>query len=163
MNKEILSQQIANLEAKLAELKAEVNKPAPIINYWQPGLNERHWYVNRYGYVMVNTTASKSYIGKGHHRVFQTQKQAQAYAEYVKAEEILKAEIARLNEGWWPDWNDTDTTKYVVAPDTEFGSLKRHLYHYTKFSPSFMYLKSGELTEQLIKTHSKELKTYLTY
>jgi hypothetical protein len=36
MNKEILSQQIADLEAKLAELKAEVNKPAPITSYWQP-------------------------------------------------------------------------------------------------------------------------------
>lgn len=163
MDKQKLQQDINELKAKLAQMESELNKPEPVTTYWQPSLNERHWYVNRYGYVMVSTTTSKTYIDKGHHRVFQTQKQAEAYAEYVKAEETLKAEIARLNEGWWPDWNDTDTTKYVVALDTEFGSLKRHLYHYTKFSPSFMYLKSGELTEQLIKTHSKELKTYLTY
>ena len=56
----------------------------------------------------------------------------------MKAEETLKAEIARLNEGWWPDWNHRDTTKYIVALDTEFGSLRRYLYHYTKFSPNFM-------------------------
>lgn len=163
MNKQKLQQDINELKAKLAEMESELNKQEHVTTYWQPRLNERHWYVDMYGDVMVNTTTSKTYIDKGHHRVFQTQKQAEAYAEYVKAEETLKAEIARLNEGWWPDWNDADTTKYVVALDTEFGSLKRYSYNYTKFSPSFMHLKSGELAEQLIKTHSKELKTYLTY
>lgn len=160
MNKEILSQQIADLEAKLAELKAEVNKPAPITNYWQPKKGDIFFYVDTWGNY-THSTAKDDITDR--YRVFQTKEKAQAYAEYMKAEETLKAEIARLNEGWWPDWNGRDTTKYIVALDTEFGSLRGYLYHYTKFSPNFMYLKSGELAEQLIKTHSKELKTYLTY
>ena len=163
MNKQKLQQDINELKAKLAQMESELNKPEPVINYWQPNHGEFFYFIDRTGTVVkakawVDDTKRNTY-----NRAFKTEQQAQEYAEYVKAEETLKAEIARLNEGWWPDWNDTGTTKYVVALDTEFGSLKRYLYHYTKFSPSFMYLKSGELTEQLIKTHSKELKTYLSY
>lgn len=159
MDKQKLQQDIDELKAKLAEMESELNKPELVINYWQPGHNEKYYNVNSLGIVEISCVLSST----TRYRTFKTQEQAQEYAEYVKAEETLKAEIARLNEGWWPDWNDRGTTKYVVALNTEFGSLKRRLYHYTKFSPSFMYLKSGELTEQLIKTHSKELKTYLSY
>lgn len=141
-------------------MEAELNKPEPVINYWQPKGNEKFFYVDAWG---CTGQALADYEATSRYRIFKTRVQAQAYAEYIKAEETLKAEIARLNEGWWPDWTDRDTTKYHVALDTEFGSLKRHLYHYTKYSPSFMYLKSGELVDQLIRTHSKELKTYLTY
>ena len=160
MDKQKLQQDIDELKAKLAEMESELNKSELVINYWQPTKGEKFFYMDPWGNC-THATAKDNTTER--YRVFKTGQQSQAYAEYVKAEETLKAEIARLNEGWWPDWNDTDTTKYVVALDTEFGSLKRHLYHYTKFSPSFMYLKSGELTEQLIKTHSKELKTYLSY
>ena len=157
MNKQKLQQDINELKAKLAQMESELNKPA--INYWQPGHNEKYYNVNSLGIVESSCVLSST----TRYRAFKTEQQAQEYAEYVKAEETLKAEIARLNEGWWPDWNDIGTTKYGVALDTEYGSLKRYPHCYTKFSPSFMHLKSGELTEQLIKTHSKELKTYLSY
>lgn len=160
MDKQKLQQDINELKAKLAEMEADLDKPKPFINYWQPTKGEKFFYMNPWGNYTLATAKDNT---TERYRVFKTGQQAQAYTEYVKAEETLKAEIARLNEGWWPDWDDTGTTKYVVALDTEFGSPKKHLYQYTKFSPSFMYLKSGELTEQLIKTHSKELKIYLSY
>lgn len=157
MDKQKLQQQIADLEAKLAELKAEVNKPAPIINYWKPAEGDNFFYVDAWGSTRQGF-ANDDYTPR--YRIFKTQEEAQAYLEYVKAEEALKAEIARLNEGWWPDWNNNNQIKCFIY-------LGNHLDWSSCFTnkrqPNFTYLKSRTLANQLIQTHSKELITYLSY
>lgn len=160
MDKQKLQQDINELKAKLAEMEAELNKPEPVINYWQPTKGEKFFYMDPWGNY-THTTAK--YNTTERYRVFKTEQQAQAYAEYVKAEETLKAEIARLNEGWWPDWNVISNGNYVVEFNSDDDYLKLSCYTFTKNQPNFMYLKSRELAYQLIKTHSKELTTYLTY
>ena len=97
MNKEALAQQIKDMETKLAEMKAELEKPEPVINYWQPKGSENHWYVNVYGLVKLNYTTDPELLEKRHYRVFKTKEEANKYADYVKAEEILKKEIATLS------------------------------------------------------------------
>ena len=157
MNKQKLQQQISYLEAKLAELKAKVNKPTPAINYWQPDHNEKYYYVNPLGTIEVSSVLSST----PRYRVFKTQEEAKAYAEYIKAEETLKAEIARLNEGWWPDWGNQSEQKYEVRLYAKEFDI--FYFYKTKTLPNFMYLKSEELAERLIETHSAQLKTYLSY
>ena len=168
MNKEALAQQIKDMETKLAEMKAELEKPEPIVNYWQPKYGQEHWYVNVYGNLQKNYTADPGLLKKGHHRVFETEEEANKYADYVRAEESLKKEIAILNEGWAPDWRNRDQTKYSFSliASSLITSKKRISIERNcdcKFHDSFMYLKSLKLADTLINTHKKELITYLSY
>lgn len=160
MDKQKLQQDIDELKAKLAEMESELNKPEPVINYWQPKTKETYYYILPTGSIDTGVQHSSQ---DTRYRVFKTQEEAQAYAEYVKAEEALKAEIARLNEGWQPDWCNKNQLKFFIY----LGYLGNHLdwssCFINKHQPNFMYLKSKTLAGQLIKTHSKELKTYLTY
>lgn len=163
MNKEALAQQIKDMEAKLAEMKTELEKPEPTVNYWQPKDNERHWFVNVYGLVRSNCTTDTGLLEKGHHRVFKTEEEAYKYADYVRAEEALKKEIATLNEGWVPDWENRDQFKYSFSLNTKTQIIQIECNSIYKFHNSFMYLKSRKLVESLISTHIKELITYLSY
>ena len=163
MNKEALAQQIKDMEAKLAEMKAELEKPEPVINYWQPKGIERHWFVNVYGLVRSNCTTDTGLLEKGHHRVFKTEEEANRYADYVRAEEALKKEIAILNEGWTPDWKDIDCSKYSFSLKTKTQIIQIECNGVCKFHNYFMYLKSRKLVDNLISTHRKELITYLSY
>ena len=159
MDKIKLQQQVNELKTKLAEMEAELAKPEVNINYWQPVEGDNFYYAD----VLGNTRkglANDDYTQR--YRIFKTQEEAEVYAEYVKAEEALKAEIARLNEGWWPDWKeDQIQQKYYVRLYTK--KLEIIYYNQTKTLPNFMHLKSKELAEQLIQSHSKELITYLSY
>lgn len=163
MNKETLAQQIKDMETKLAEMKAELEKPEPVINYWQPKGSENHWYVNVYGLVKLNYTTDPELSEKGHHRVFKTEEEANKYADYVKAEEALKKEIATLNKGWVPNWQNQEQSKYSFSLSTKLQVVQIECNSVCKFHNSFMYLKSRKLVESLISTHRKELITYLSY
>lgn len=163
MNKEALAQQIKDMETKLAEMKAELKKPEPTVNYWQPKGSEHHWFVNIYGLVKRNYTTDLGLLEKGHHRVFKTEEEANKYADYVRAEETLKKEIAILNEGWVPNWKDQDQTKYSFSLIANKGRISIECNSACKFHNSFMYLKSRKLAENLITSHRKELITYLSY
>ena len=163
MNKEALAQQIKDMETKLAEMKAELENPEPVINYWQPKHGQEHWYVNIYGNIQKNFTADPGLLEKGHYRVFKTEEEANKYADYVKAEEALKKEIATLNEGWVPDWENREQTKYSFSLITKNERIPIECNSCCKFNNSFMYLKSRKLVESLISTHRNELITYLSY
>lgn len=162
MNTQELNQKIANMEAELASMKALVNKPKLVVNYWQPDLNkgERYYCVNQIGNVKTewaNDASIKRY------RIFKTEAEAQKYAEYIKAEETLRKAIAEANEGWLPDWSDIEETKYLIMYDYKTLKLKIEAYCNSKSSPDFMYIKNFYKATILQNIYSKELKTYLSY
>ena len=162
MNTEQLNQKIANMEAELASMKALVNEPKPVINYWQPELHEVHWYVNMYNITACNIIISSKDIENGTFRVFKTEIEAQKYAEYIKAEETLRKAIAEANEGWIPDWSP-DSSKFVVGIVQRAGYLKVLQYNEDKLFPNFMYIKSRKIANNLINLYEKEFRTYLLY
>ena len=162
MNTEQLNQKIANMEAELASMKALVNKPKPVINYWQPKPNKLYWYVNEYNNIKCNTTPPSEWMENGHFRVFKTETEAQKYAEYIKAEETLRKAIAQANEGWVPDWS-YGSYKYVVGTTQKTGRIKVLTYGEDKLFPNFMYIKSSSIASNLITLYEKEFRTYLQY
>lgn len=92
-------------------------------------------------------------------RLFKTKAEAERYKEWLKAKRSIELEIARLNEGWIPDWDDINDDKYFVYlldnnPEVSSPSI-------TKALPNSMYLRSKSLAEHLIETHEKELRIYL--
>ena len=68
-------------------------------------------------------------------------------------------EIARLNEGWIPNWNNIDEIKCIVGFDETGFYIER--FRRVKLIENNLYLKSYELATQLIETHEKDLKLML--
>lgn len=167
INKENLQKQIEEMKVKLADMEAELKKPDVVINYWQPTNMDKFYWVNTSGrvqptiYCFDRTHEKEAERDKVEYRVFKTEGEAQKYAEYVKAEETLRRVTAISNEGWLPDWNNFQETKYVVV----LTNTKLEVFNYsnTKYLPNFMYIKSKELAEKLAKEYEKEFTTYLSY
>ena len=162
MNKENLQKQIEEMKTKLADMEAELNKPEVVINYWQPKEGNMYYDVTNLGSVGLSCYAQKYHKDKVRYRVFKTRKEAEKYAEYVKAEETLRRVIAEANKGWVPDWS-SDSYKYVVGVEQRAGYIRVLQYIQDKLFPNFMYIKSRELTEKLINEYKVEFKTYLSY
>ena len=161
MNKENLQKQIEEMKIKLADMEAELNKPEVIISYWQPKEGNMYYDVTNLGIVGSSCYAQKYHKDKVRYRVFKTRKEAEKYAEYVKAEETLRRVIAEANAGWLPDWTNNAKPIYVVVLHKD--ELQVFIYGATKHLPNFMYIKSKELAEKLMKEYQGEFKTYLSY
>lgn len=146
------------MEAELASMKALVNKPKSVINYWQPTKLERFFYLHHTNQVH---TALNHYKEDTKYRIFKTKAEAQKYAEYVKAEETLRKAIAEANKGWLPDWTSSLEAKLLIVLDD--NKLTVNLYSKFKQLPSYMYLNSNEKAKDIINTYEKELRTYLSY
>mgnify|MGYP003537986641 FL=1 len=160
MNKENLQKQIEEMKTKLADMEAELNKPEVIINYWQPNKLDRYFYIHPTNQVH---TALNHYAEDTKYRVFKTRKEAEKYAEYVKAEETLRRIIAEANEGWLPDWKSVDAIKVEVQLNAHYNIIFAERCASTKRQPNFMYIKSKELAVKLMKKYEVEFKTYLSY
>lgn len=161
MNKENLQKQIEEMKTKLADMEAELNKPEVVINYWQPKGDECYYFLDVFNIPTPMYITTPYELNQTRYRVFKTQKEAEKYAEYVRAEETLRRVIAEGNSGWIPDWTKNDESKYVVILNTD--NLQVFIYESTKYLPNFMYIKSKELAVKLMEKYEAEFKTYLSY
>ena len=160
-NKQELQNQIEDMKQKLAEMEALLNQPEVGAYYWQPKEDDALHYVNYLGSISTSWY-TRFYQGDKIYRVFKTKEEAQKYAEYVKAEETLRRVIAEVNAGWLPDWGASET-KYVIGFRFKSKQIKVLAYMEDKLFPNFMYIKSIELVEKLMKEYEAEFKTYLSY
>ena len=160
MNKENLQKQIEEMKTKLADMEAELNKPEVVINYWQPKGGEQYYYLDYFSNIGIINRADDG-GAETRYRVFKTIEEAEKYAEYVKAEETSRRVIAEVNDGWLPDWTNKDEHKYVVV--LYMDDLNIFKYETTKYQPNFMYIKSKELAEKLMKEYEEEFVTYQSY
>lgn len=87
--------------------------------------------------------------------------EAQRYADYIKAEETLRKAIAEANEGWVPDWYNSNDNKFYVYINRNNLGIEQH--NWEKFLPTFMYIKNARLARQLIEEYKQEFITYLSY
>ncbi len=78
----------------------------------------------------------------------------------------LKVIIKTLNDGWIPDWNNSNQYRYFPYFDmtSEGFSYYATLYHFSYTAvPSALYLKSKELAEYCAKTHINLYKDLYGY
>ena len=128
--------------------------------YWEPEFGERYYHMMHFGDVV-----SSEYDGEADEKVCETQLVFKTREEAEKA--LLKQqakmrvikEIARLNEGWTPNWNNIDEIKCIVGIDETDFYVER--FRSVKLLDNNLYLKSYELAWQLIETHEKDLKLML--
>lgn len=158
--KEELQKQVQEMKAKLDEMEALLLEPDVVINYFKPKINEDYFYINHCGNI-CNTYDTNNLDKK--YRVFQIQKEAEKYAEYVKSEETLREAIAIANEGWLPDWNNRYQSQWFTYFNYYENSIETACSCHCRQQPNFMYCKTEKITQQIIKDYEKELITYYSY
>lgn len=128
--------------------------------YWEPKEGESYYHLNSFGYIIRfsnNSDVDKSLFNT--QLVFKTKEEAEKHLLKQQAKMRVIKEIARLNEGWTPNWENDDEIKFFIGGlDKE---LVVELLVEIKTTNNNLYLKSKELAFQLIETHEKDLKLML--
>lgn len=129
---------------------------------WKPEYGEWYYSVSDFGNVCHTKWENDHIDNKVFNlsRMFKSKVEAEKHLRWLKAKRIIELEIARLNEGWTPNWDNSDERKWVVAFDFDCKELDTLSYYIFKTLPNSMYLKSYDLAEQLIETHKEELTIY---
>ena len=129
--------------------------------FFEPKKNENFHYVNR-GSVWTYGNNSE-YDGKifKSHIVFKTREEAEKELLRQQARVRVIKEIARLNEGWdvREYWGRNDVAKIMY----DYSTSKLTISHNRNFKAldNNLYLKTRKLANQLIETHSDDLKLML--
>lgn len=124
--------------------------------FWKPKEKEQYYYVCSFNDVTIG-----NYHQENVYRPFKTREEAEKYAAYRKAEEILREAIANANKGWTPDFTDNRQENYFVYIYED--NLACDSAKYSKYFNSFMYIKSYDAAKQLMEKYEKEFITYLSY
>lgn len=135
-------------------------RPEPKTTWFEPKENEEYYYSVE-GY--VGSTNRNHNIDEDllkSQQVFQTREDAEKHLEWHQAHVRILKEIARLNNGWIPDWEGRIRNKHFVALDSNYKTFKSTSNSIFKILPNNMYLKSEELANQLIETHKDDLLIY---
>ena len=93
--------------------------------------------------------------------VFRTEEEAEKQLLKQQATIRVIKEIARLNAGWLPNWNDGNESKYFIHFSYENDILNYSTCFKHKHLDNNLYLKSEELAKKLIATHEQDLKRML--
>ena len=92
--------------------------------------------------------------------VFKTKEEAEKELLRQQARVRVIKEIARLNKGWTPNWNDNES-KYYIDFSYYRNKLVYDCYVKSKHLDNNLYLKTDYVANQLIETHSDDLKLML--
>jgi hypothetical protein len=135
---------------------------------WFPKNGEKAWYID-YANVKIYSSSmwyknDEYYIFKhklGH--IFKTEEEAKKHFALIEAKYKVRKRIVELNEGWTPDWtpdlNDGKQFKYFIIIYENKLNIDSKVA--TKYQPNWIYLKSRELTKQLIEELATELRIVL--
>ena len=128
--------------------------------YWEPEIREKYYHINSFGCIIRfsnNSDADESVFKT--QLVFKTRKEAEKALLKQQAKMRVIKEIARLNEGWTPNWNNIDEIKCIVGIDETDFYVER--FRSVKLLDNNLYLKDYDLAFKLIETHEKDLKLML--
>ncbi|HKM30206.1 MAG TPA: hypothetical protein VJZ51_05580 [Bacilli bacterium] len=131
--------------------------------FFEPKENETYHCVNR-GSIWTYENDDSEYDDKifKSHIVFKTKEEAEKELLRQQAKIRVIKEIARLNDGWdvREHWGNEDVVKRFIGYLHSTSKLSID-FQYHKALDNNLYLKTRELAEQLIETHSDDLKLML--
>lgn len=153
-------------ELKLEQLKLEqlkLEEEESKFKYDDPMKWEKVWYLISSGGVVHSEVGAGSCVDAvvlmGN--FYKTRHQAYVALEVKIAQAKIVKRITELNEGWVPDWEDRDQSKFSVIYNTIRGlTLSNH--YSNKNKSNNLYLKSPDLAKTLISELPDELELVLT-
>lgn len=148
MNKEQLQQDIEAIKSKLASMEQQLkdcDKPKMF-----PQVGEVIYAFDSYGDILIGYAKDKKYVN-----VYRTEKEAEKARDIAFAKQRLKYAIEVANEGWTPDWKD-DNYKYCFTLYS--GTIYIDHFLGYKHQPTYMYMKSKQIAEHILKEHEADIK-----
>jgi len=141
------------MKAIWKETEWEIYKETP--KYWEPENGEEAYYISICGYVYSSiewdSVEDKNVIYQGH--TFKTEEEAEKERDLRAAKYRVKKRIWELNGGEFIVHNENVSNwSFDIYKDIIQVNSWR-----TKFYPSWQYLKSEELVEQLISEMEEDL------
>ena len=105
----------------------------------------------------TSITKENSSIGN----YFKSKEDAEMVVRAMQIEQAIRIRRIELNDGWEPDWNDTNEYKYFIytKANDEYDGLtigSSYSIHY----PIFCYYKSGKIAQQIINEFNDDLRWY---
>ena len=132
--------------------------------FFEPKKDENYYYVND-GSIWTHENDETKYDDAilRTNIVFKTREEAEKELLKQQAKIRVIKEIARLNDGWdvKEHWENQYIEKYYIAYYHEASELTTNYNRGFKYMDNNLYLKTRELAEQLIETHSDDLKLML--
>jgi len=132
---------------------------------WTPTDGEKAWYID--GFSPIDSANNWNYTDTSDRQiinlglVFKTKENAEAKIAYMKAKYKVEQEIARLNEGWKPDFGASDLCNYCIELREDCLTIDGTYTH--KAQDTSMYIKSIQKAKKLIKSHKEDLLIILRY
>jgi len=158
-NLETLKQQIADMEAKLNEMKAEIERTE---NWWemkyQYKLTDEYWFILSDGDIKpakwINCEMDKERLIAGN--VFPTKEAAELEAKRRNLLTRFRAFRDECNGDWKPDWSDSFKSKHyleIIDSKVVLDSV-----NYANRIATFGYFKNEEDAERAIDLFGDEIK-----
>ena len=102
------------------------------------------WYINSDAEIFP----SKPHIGKlCHKNLFVSEKQAKSALAYAQLSQI----VAKMNDGWIPDWNNDEQNKYTIHYAHDKQCLRTNVW--CESMQAQLYFKTEEMANFSIKYH----------
>lgn len=158
-----LLDKIAELEQQIVELKAEAEKEEKESKRWRSKNGDIYWLVGRNGkpdwsYELNRDGDSFCYDT---HNYFQTEEEAQKYANVLETERQLKKFADEHNDAI--DWANINQEKWRLYYNYSTYKVGISGYYWAKES-RVIYFSSEEIAQQAIdEIGTEEIKEYLTY
>jgi hypothetical protein len=140
-------QRIEQIEKELALLKQEVKEENGFKMFPQEG--ETYWYFSLIGTIFnfiggTNITYTNAYKNK---------EEAEEARDIAVAKHKLKQIIEWKNDGWTPDWSNSEQLKYLFRSDYFFDFSKNIFIDWDvsiKVQPNWLYIKDRETAEWIL-------------
>ena len=164
MTNEELELEVKRLEEQLTELRFKIlESKGGLIPYKPyevevPEDIEDYYVLDGYGKVYSLKGFSMNYTRCHYERglAFKTREQA----EQFKKEQILLFKLHKWaeeqNEGWTPNWNDSDEGKWAVRYEGDI--FYKYLVYSYQYFLKLPYFKSEEIAQQFIKEFGEDIK-----
>lgn len=159
-NLKALKQQTADMEAKLKEMKAEIER---MENGWEMKCpyreGDEYFLIDETGSLIKSRwdcwNIDKGRFSQGN--IFPTKKAAELESKRRNLLTRFRAFRDECNDGWKPNWrkNDAKYYFYISSTDGEIGI--NDIYFYETF-PLFGYFKNSKDVERAIELFGDEIK-----
>ena len=158
-NLETLKQQTADLEAKLKEMKAEIDR---LENGWEMKCpykkGHKYWMLDSHGEPVFfnwnDCNFEKCYLKQGN--TFKTKEAAELEAKRRKLLTRFRAFRDECNGDWKADWEDTNDYKFCLM--LRKGELSTCYYWSDNLFALFGYFKNQKDAERAIELFGDEIK-----
>lgn len=160
-NLETLKQQTADLEAKLEEMKAEIDR---LENGWEMKCpykkGHEYWLLDSHGEPVLfnwnDCNFEKCYLKQGN--TFKTKQAAELESKRRNLLTRFKAFRDECNGDWEADWDNSIQDKYYISYSYKLQKLDFYIRGSTTSFVLFGYFKNSEDCERAIDLFGDEIK-----